>query len=190
MDFIRLGGFVVTAAIFHTAAIARDLTTVSGEVFKNITVTKIDATGVQISYADGVVFLDFKNLGEAEQKEFGFNPATYATGWLQKLEANKYRRQQQALAAQQAAARARTQAAQQPVTPPARTWQPTNQTGLEVTLDAPGFRFGPYDYTGRSFSNTIPPSQGGTLVPIPYNAYGPFPYYNGATWGPTIIRVR
>jgi hypothetical protein len=187
MNIIRLGGFLAACALLTAPADARDLKTISGDVFKNITLSKKDATGIQITHDDGVAFIDFKNLSAAEQKEFGYDPATYATGWVQKIAADKQRQQQQALAAQQAAARAKAQAAQAPVQ---EAWKPTNQTGLEVTIDSPGFRYGPYQYYGRGFSNTIPPSQGGQLVPYPYNANGPYPYYNGATWGPTIIRQR
>lgn len=187
MNSLRLGVFLAASAALCAWAQARDLKTVSGDVFKNIAVTQQDATGIVITHDDGVIFLDYKNLGETEQKEFGFNAATYADGWVRKLAALQQRRQQQALAAQQGAARAQTQAAQ---TPAQETWRPSNQTGLEVTVDSPGFRYGGYDYTGRGFSNVIPPSQGGRLAPSPYNANGPYPYYNGATWGPTIIRQR
>lgn len=196
MNFIHSGVFLAFCASFCVSAEARDLKTLRGEVFKNFTVVKKDATGLQIAHDDGAAFIDFRHLAEAEQKEFGYEPAAYTAGWKQKLEADK-RRREQALAAQQAAtARARAQAAATTPTPrdlAPRTYGPATPTGLEVYLEAPGFRYGPYDYTGRGFSNTIPPSQGGYLVPYPYNANGPYPYYdgyNGATWGPTIIRRR
>jgi len=194
MNTARMLGFGVVCALLSATAVGRDLKTFNGEIYKNIAISKIDATGLQISHDDGVAFIDFRNLAETEQKEFGYDPTAYAAGWKQKLEADKARREQ-ALAAQQAAkARAKAQAAATPATsfndPVPRTYTPTNQTGIEVTIDAPGFRYGPYDYYGRGFSNTIPPSQGGHLVPYPYNAYGPFPYYYGPTWGPTIIRRR
>ncbi len=81
---------------------ARDLKTMSGDVYKNIEVRSRDATGIQIMHDDGVVFLDFKNLSEADQKDFGYNADLYADGWKQKFEAEKKRREQAELAAQQA----------------------------------------------------------------------------------------
>lgn len=185
--------FAALVAILGSTASARDLKTVSGEVFKEITVTKKDATGLQITHQDGATFIDFRNLAAAEQKEFGYDPVAYAEGWKQKIAAENQRRAQALAARQAATARAKAQAAAATPTPQdlsPRTYTPTNQTGLEVYLEAPGFRYGPYDYDGRGFSNTIPPRQGGNLVPYPNNANGPYPYYDGATWGPTIIRRR
>ena len=182
-------GAIFTTIILMASAQARDLKTFNGEVFKNITINKIDATGINITHDDGVTFIDFRNLAEAQQKEFGYDPAAYVVGWKLKLEEDKARREQ-ALAAQQARAKALASAMPTPRDLAPRTYTPTNQTSIEVTVDAPGFKYGPYDYTGRGFSNVIPPSQGGYLVPYPYNAYGPYPYYNGPTWGPTIIRRR
>jgi hypothetical protein len=187
MKSARVLSFAAIIAILSSAASARDLKTVSGDVFKEITVTKKDATGLQITHQDGATFVDFRNLAAAEQKEFGYDPAAYAEGWKQKIAADKLRREQTLAARQAAAARDKAQAAATPRDLAPRTYTPTNQTGLEVTIEAPGFRYGPYDIDGRGFSNTIPPSQGGNLVPVPY-----FPYdgRNGAYWGPTIIRRR
>jgi hypothetical protein len=192
MNPTRLAVFCTALTFFSAAADARDLKTFNGEVYKNITVTKKDATGLQISHDDGVVFLDFRNLGEAEQKEFGYDPTAYAAGWKQKIEDDKARREQ--AAKQAAAARAKALASATPAPTfgdlTSRLDPPTSQTTIEFTVEAPGFRYGPYDYYGRGFSNVIPPSQGGYLVPYPYNPYGPYPYYYGPTVGPTIIRKR
>jgi len=189
MKTIRLLGCMAIAALLVSFAAARDLKTFNGEVYKNITVTKKDATGLQISHDDGVAFLDFRNLAEAEQKEFGYDPAAYAAGWKAKLEADKVRREQ-ALAAAQVRAKALAAATPTPRDLAPRVAAPQAQTMIEFTVDAPGFTYGPYDYYGRGFSNIIPPRQGGYGVPYPYNPSSPYPYYNGATWGPTIIRRR
>ena len=101
---------LVALVVLGSSALARDLTTISGEVFKNITVQSRDAIGIQIMHDDGVVYLDFKNLGAADQKEFGYNPETYADAWKQKFETEKQRRELAELAARQAIAIARTQA--------------------------------------------------------------------------------
>ncbi|MEP6672380.1 MAG: hypothetical protein ABJF10_24660 [Chthoniobacter sp.] len=166
---------------------ARDLKTVSGDVYKNVEVRSKDPTGIQIMHDDGVIFLDFKNLSEADQKDFGYDPALYADGWKQKFEAEKIRRQQAELAAQQANARAKALAAQvQPLPNTDETYRPTNQTGLEVTVDSPGFNYGGYPVGGYvipGFTTVIPGGRGRNVVPYPYG-------YTGATWGPVEIRRR
>jgi len=194
MNNARLLGIAAVCVLTGSAALARDLKAVSGEVYKNITVTTQDATGIQISHDDGVAFLDFRNLGAAERKEFGYDPAAYTAAWKQKIAADKARREQ-TLAAQQAAAQARAQAQAEENSKifhfdvPQPPYVPTNQTGVEYTYDSPGFQFGTYDYTGRGFTTVIPPTLGGP-VPLPRYVNGPFPYYYGPTWGPTTIRRR
>ena len=189
MNTARLLGFAAVFVLAGSAASARDLKTVNGEVFKNITITKQDPTGLQISHDDGVIFLDFRNLGPAEQKEFGYDPAAYAAAWKQKVEADKARREQVAAAqAARAKAQAATAAAQSSAPVPFPPYTPTNQTGVEFYYDSPGYPWGPYNYSGRGFSNTVPQTYyGGGGVPYPHI---PNPYYYGPTWGPTIIRQR
>ena len=191
MNRPRLILLVAVSALLSTGSLARDLKTLGGDVFKNITVAKKESTGIQITHDDGVIFVDFKNLMEADQKEFGFDAALYAAGQQQKIEAEK-RRREQAFAAQQAAAAARKTGSgfglQRSTVEPAVSAQsqssPVYPRGLEVTVDSPGFKFGPYQIDGRGFSNTIPPSTGGTIVPRVY------PPWNGTYWGPTEIRRR
>ena len=180
---------LVATAVLGGSAGARDIKTLSGDVFKNIEVRSKDPTGIQIMHADGVTFVDFKNMNAADQKEFGYNPAIYAEGWREKFEAERKRREAAEIAAQQAAARARALAAQNQADANAsapETFQPTNQTGLEVTVDSPGFTYGGYPVGGfvvPGFS-TIVPGRG-------LRGVAPFPYgYNGATWGPVEIRRR
>lgn len=182
---------VATVALGGTT-LARDIKTLTGDVYKNVEVRFKDPTGIQIMHADGVTFLDFKNLSEADQKDFGYNPETYADGWKQKFEAERRRREAAELAAQQATARAKALAAQNQANADAtasvpETYQPSNQTPVEVTVDSPGFTYGGYPvggYVVPGFS-TIVPGRGirGGVVPYPYG-------YNGATWGPVEIRRR
>lgn len=192
---MRSAVFLAAISLLSAAAIGRDLKTVGETVFKNITITKKDATGLEITHDDGVIFLDFRNLAEAERTEFGYEPTAYLAGLKQKA-AIEQRRREQALAAHHAKVeRAKAQAADErawkthSMDAPLPPYVPTNQTGLEYTVDSPGFRYGPYDYYGRGFSNAIPPNLGG---PVPYvvSPYAPYPYYYGPTWGPTIIRRR
>src|SRR4051794_1121703 len=164
MNTARLLCIAVVCVIAGTAALARDLKTVNGEVFKNITITKQDPTGLLISHDEGVIFIDFRSLAAAEQKEFGYDPAAYTAAWKQKIDAEKARREQVFAAQQAAAARARAQGAAPQNTQVPQPLTPQTATGLQFTLDSPGFRYGPYDYTGRGFSNVVPPVQGG---PVP-----------------------
>ena len=175
---------LVATLLLGGSAGARDLKTINGDVFKNIEVRVRDATGIQILHDDGVVFLDFKSLSEADQKEFGYDPAKYADGWKQKYEAERKRREAAEFAAQQARARAQAQAAQGQSTP--ETYQPTNQTGVQVTVDSPGFIYGGYPVGGfvvPGVTTVAPGGRGRNVLPYPYG-------YNGATVGPLEIRRR
>ncbi|EDY18231.1 hypothetical protein CfE428DRAFT_4367 [Chthoniobacter flavus Ellin428] len=179
---------LVATLVFGGSAGARDIKTLSGDVFKNIEVRSKDATGIQIMHDDGVTFLDFKNMSEADQKDFGYNVETYAEGWKQKFEAERQRREAAELAAQQALARARALAAQNQANANAstpETYRPTNQTGLEVTVDSPGFTYDGYPVGGfvvPGFSTIIPGRMRGG---VPYRNG-----YSGATIGPVEVRRR
>jgi hypothetical protein len=142
---------LVTTLLLGGSAGARDIRTISGDVYRNIDIRSRDATGIQIMHSDGVTFLDFKNLSEEDQKYFGYDPATYADGWRQKFEDEKKRREAAELAAQQAIARARAlqaQAQSQGNNSAPETYQPTNQTPVEVTVDSPGYWYGGYSVGG------------------------------------------
>jgi len=167
------------------SSFARDLKTVSGDVYKNISVRSKDATGIQIIHDDGVAFLDFKNLSESDQKDFGFDLAAYADAWKQKFEAEKQQREQAELAAQQARAQAQQAQAQaaQANAQAQQAYQATNQNGLQVTVDSPGFVYGGWNVGG--YSPVIPYGRGRNFGPYPYV---PGTGYNGATWGPLEIR--
>lgn len=180
---------LVAAAVLGGQAIARDIKTVGGDVYKNVEVRFKDPTGIQIMHDDGVTFLDFKNLSDADQKDFGYNAETYADGWKQKFEAERKRREAAELAAQQANARAKALAAQNQANANAsvpETYQPTNQSPVEVTVDSPGITYGGYPVGGfvvPGFSTIVPGRGVRGVAPYPNG-------YNGATWGPVEIRRR
>jgi hypothetical protein len=73
-----LASFVVVAVA--TAALARDITTLKGETFYNVTITRVEKTGIGVTHRDGVVFLDFLMLPEDIRKEFGYSPEAYDAG--------------------------------------------------------------------------------------------------------------
>ena len=53
-------------------AIARDITTLTGQTYRAVTVTRVEATGIGISHDDGVTFLDFSLLPSEIRREFGY----------------------------------------------------------------------------------------------------------------------
>lgn len=192
MNIGRLLGIAAIVGVGLSSAKARDLTTYSGDVYKNIEVVKKDETGMQISHDDGVAFIDYKNLSEADQKVFGYDPAKYAIAWQQKLLARQQEKQQQMLVAQQAAARARAQAALTPEQSAQETWQPVQPSGLQVTYDTPGFGYGPYYFSGNTFDGSSfpyfsPSFRGTRFAPYPYAPYGG---RGGNAWGTLDIRRR
>jgi hypothetical protein len=142
---VKRAHFLLLAAtlMLGSSGLARDLTTNSGDVFKNISVRSKDPTGIRIIYEDGVAFLDFKDLSEADQKEFGFDPAAYADAGKQRFEAAKLRREQSELATLQAIASAQAQIAQSNASA-RQTFQRTNPPALQVTIESPDFIYGGY----------------------------------------------
>jgi hypothetical protein len=129
------------------SGLARDLTTNNGDVFKNISVSSKDPTGIRIVHDDGVAFLDFKNLSEADQKDFGFDPAAYADAGKQKFETAKLRREQAELATLQAIASVHAQIAQSNALANAlaqRSFQRANQVAFQVTIESPDYIYGGY----------------------------------------------
>lgn len=101
---------------------ARDFQTLDGKVYKNVVVTRVEATGIRVSHDDGIGFIDFMLLPSALRKEFGFSQEAYAAGVAAKDQADaavvEAKRQadlvaiakQQEAAQQQAQALARVQA--------------------------------------------------------------------------------
>lgn len=131
----RAIGLLAALLLLSSDGAARDITTLTNQTFRNITVTRVDPTGVVVSHRDGVHFLEFAILPAAIRKEFGYEEAQAALAIAAK------KRQEQALvdaqrrvatteaAARQAqelqrqaemhAAAARVAAAQMPVPAPA-----------------------------------------------------------------------
>lgn len=170
---------LVATLVFGGSAGARDIKTINGDIYKNIELRSRDATGIQIMYADGVTFLDFKNLSEDDQKYFGYDAATYADGWKQKFEEEKKRREAAEIAAQQAIARAKAlqaQAQDQGNNSTPETYQPTDQPPVQVTIDSPGLIYGGYPV-------------GGYIIPgynaYPGRGYYGHPYHNGGSGSTT-----
>lgn len=170
---------LVATLFLSGSAGARDIKTISGDVYKNIEIRSRDATGIQVMHSDGVAFLDFKNLSEEDQKYFGYDAALYADGWKQKFEEEKKRREAAELAAQQAIARAKAlqaQAQDQANGTVPETYQPTNQTPLQVTIESPGYLYGGYPVGGY----IIP----GYSTAIPGRGRHDRPYYYNGNPGP------
>ena len=60
------------ALLFTVGALlhARDITTLNGTTYKNVTVTNVSSEGIDISYPKGVKFLKFSDLPEAIKQEY------------------------------------------------------------------------------------------------------------------------
>ncbi|HSI10633.1 MAG TPA: hypothetical protein VK961_01255 [Chthoniobacter sp.] len=174
---------LVATLFLGGSAGARDIKTINGDVYKNIEIRSRDATGIQVMHSDGVAFLDFKNMSEEDQKYFGYDPALYADGWKQKFEEEKKRREAAELAAQQAIARAKAlqaQAQDQANGSVPETYQPTNQTPVQVTIESPGYIYGGYPVGG----GYIIPGYS-TIVPGP-GRYDLHSYGTPVTGTPTV----
>jgi len=55
-------------------ASARDFVTTNGTEYKDAKVDKVHPTGIDITYAKGIAFLEFEELPESVRKEFGYDP--------------------------------------------------------------------------------------------------------------------
>ena len=72
---------ILTILLLLTAAcLARDIRTKTGEIYKDVAVTRVEATGISITHRDGVAFLDFKILPIELQKEYGYSAEGYVVG--------------------------------------------------------------------------------------------------------------
>lgn len=60
--------------------VARDITTLKGDTYYNVTVTRVEKTGIAVMHRTGVAFLDFLILPEEVRREFGYSPEAYAAG--------------------------------------------------------------------------------------------------------------
>lgn len=73
--------FVLTLVVLLASlslALARDITTLTGQTYRNVTVTRIDKLGIGITHRDGFAFLDFSILPADIRREFGYTDAAYA----------------------------------------------------------------------------------------------------------------
>lgn len=81
--FFTIASFFLALA---WTALARDIRTLTGTVFREVVVTRVESTGIAITHKDGVSFLDFKILPPELQNEFQYNPAAYAAAQAQNSE--------------------------------------------------------------------------------------------------------
>lgn len=72
----------------------RDIVTVPGDVYRKVTVTRVERTGIRITHNDGVAFLDFKILSPQLRKEFGYTEEAYAAAQAELVNAEAERNRQ------------------------------------------------------------------------------------------------
>lgn len=78
---------IVIMMIFGPVSIeARDITTVSGKVYRGIKVLRVEKHGINISHDDGVAFIDLKELPPSLEDEFGLKEEDYAAGVARRRE--------------------------------------------------------------------------------------------------------
>ncbi len=72
--------FLLVCALLASAGslLARDIKTVPGQIYRGVTVTRIEKTGIAITHRDGAAFLDFSILPPEIRKEFGYTEDAYS----------------------------------------------------------------------------------------------------------------
>jgi sRNA-binding protein len=73
---------LVAVIVSSSFALARDIKTLAGDVYYNVTITRVEKTGIGVMHRSGVAFLDFSILQDDIRKEFGYTPEGYAAGKL------------------------------------------------------------------------------------------------------------
>ena len=81
----KLIALFVSVALTATL-LARDIRTLSGHLYRNVTVTRVEATGIRITHESGVALIDFKDLPAELRKEFGYSEAAYEAGLTESKE--------------------------------------------------------------------------------------------------------
>ena len=149
-------------------ALARDITTLTGQTYRTITVTRVEKTGIAISHRDGAAFLDFSILPADIRREFGYTEAGYSAAQTtqkqqqevaveyqrrvaaetaaRQAEEQRQRAEAQAAAALLAAQRAQAALAQQQSSIATRDYTATDYT----TRDYGTTRYTGSGYTGGS----------------------------------------
>ena len=68
---------------------ARDIKTTTGETYRNITINRIEPTGISITHSTGVAFLECPILPEEIRREAGCSFEAYAAGKIARQEQDK-----------------------------------------------------------------------------------------------------
>lgn len=84
---------------FAPEAVARDIATKSGAVYTNISIIRVDPDGIHLRHDSGITKVQFFELADSLQEEFGFNPEAAKSYRAQKQHSEAlWRAQQQATA--------------------------------------------------------------------------------------------
>jgi hypothetical protein len=81
-----------------------ELVTLEGTVYRDVTVTRIERTGIRITHRDGLGFVDFNSLPASVRDRFGYTAARYAAGKVAKQRQQQISQTAQRQAEVQAAA--------------------------------------------------------------------------------------
>lgn len=142
----RLALGLLAVLCLGTLAVARDFRTITGQVYRNATVTRVDPTGIAVSHADGIAFLDFKTLPPEVQREFGFNETSYVA-------TQSANREREALASIQQRATIAAAAAQRVADEQARATATAAMIAAQQQQQAAAASIQQRDYASRDYSS-------------------------------------
>lgn len=77
--------------VLPTPELARvnEIITLDGTLYRDVTVTRIERTGIRVTHRDGLGFLDFGVLPKSIRDRYGYSELKYAAGKMAKLRQQK-----------------------------------------------------------------------------------------------------
>lgn len=57
-----------------------EITTLDGNVYRDVTIARIERTGIRVSHRNGIAFIDYITLPVALRRRYGYTEASYAAG--------------------------------------------------------------------------------------------------------------
>lgn len=149
---------VLAALCFAGLGDARDIRTITGQTYRNVAVTRVDPTGIAVTHADGIAFLDFKTLPPEIQREFGYSDAAYlATQAAAQERAALVAIQQRATAAAAASQKLADEQAKSAAIAALALQQQKEQAAIDqrnyAARDYSARNYGERDYTNRDYTS-------------------------------------
>jgi hypothetical protein len=134
----------IIATLSASLALADDLTTINGKVYKNATVTRVEADGITVKFSGGLVKIPFPELSKELQEKYNYDPQKAAAAYAaeaaavqqanQQTEETNKQREKEKQVALESSRRAREEAAKAQNT----TIEPGNNTVTEPRITGVG----------------------------------------------------